>query len=51
MFCEITIYPGNVSGSMNIKYVVPVMIGDDCCESSDTDAVTYQVNLLTQEEP
>lgn len=36
---------------VNIKYVVPVMIGDDCCEGSNTDAVTHQMNLLTQEEP
>lgn len=36
---------------LNIKHVVPVMIGDDCCESSDKDAVTHQMNLLTQEKP
>lgn len=35
----------------NIKYVVPVMIGDHCCERSDTDAVTHHMNLLSQEEP
>lgn len=36
---------------LNIKYPVPVMISDDCCESSNTDAVTHQMNLLTQEGP
>lgn len=35
----------------NTEHTVPVMISDDCCESSHTDAVTHQMNLLTQGEP
>lgn len=32
-------------------FVLSVMIGDDCCESSNTDAIAHQMSLLTQEEP
>lgn len=44
-------YCSDRSNDFYIKHIVPVMIGDDCCERFHTDSVTHQMNLLTQVEP